>query len=89
MHKIYRSYVFLYMLDLAKVEQKMSGAVKENKVKSVITSRQSMLAAAQADILKAEGFSKRVIKLVQENAANSDDELDPTRDVYIIKAKEG
>ncbi|KAF8218743.1 hypothetical protein L208DRAFT_1347825, partial [Tricholoma matsutake] len=78
MHKLYRSFVFLYMHGIAKSEAKNPGSLADGRM----------------DVFRAHGFNKHIVALARENEAHSDDELaegnaESVDVVYHIKEKEG
>ncbi|RDB18252.1 hypothetical protein Hypma_000603 [Hypsizygus marmoreus] len=95
MRKLYRSFVFSYMHDIAKLEAKSPGSIAKGKRFSTVYKRRSELTAGRLKVLMAQGFNKRVIALADETEVHSDDELaegvttDSGEAVYHIKEKEG
>ncbi|KAF9471291.1 hypothetical protein BDN70DRAFT_977169, partial [Pholiota conissans] len=87
--RLYRNFVFSYMLDIARLDKRDPGGVAELNRMSNVYKRRSELASSRVDILKAQGFNDRVIALAQETEAHSDDESDDEGETYTITRKEG
>ncbi|RDB22349.1 hypothetical protein Hypma_010544 [Hypsizygus marmoreus] len=93
MRKLYRSFVYSYMYNIAKSEDKNPGSVAKGKQMTTVWKRRSTLANGRTEVFKSHGFNKRVVALSIETESHSDDELegDPNsiESVYHIKEKEG
>ncbi|KIY61699.1 hypothetical protein CYLTODRAFT_405355 [Cylindrobasidium torrendii FP15055 ss-10] len=87
LRRIYRHFVFHYLLKRSKLEAAKPGSVRRGNEASKAYKRRSALAVARAEHAKKEGFPMRVIRLLEDPDAHSDDEQDPTGERYRINNK--
>ncbi|KAK7440658.1 hypothetical protein VKT23_017007 [Stygiomarasmius scandens] len=87
--QIFDHFVWYYQKGIYDDEQKKPGARGANLEMINVYDRRIRLAAKRAEFLQNEGFPQRVINLVKEPFANSDDEFDDDTGKYKVKQKIG
>ncbi|VDB99908.1 unnamed protein product [Peniophora sp. CBMAI 1063] len=89
LQKMYRHFVFSYLRKSGEKEAERPGALKEESELSNLYKRRQKRRQGRSDWVKANGYSKKVVRMFKENEGTSEDEWDEARHAYVAKAVTG
>ncbi|KAK7017570.1 hypothetical protein R3P38DRAFT_3274706 [Favolaschia claudopus] len=75
--KLYDSFVYNYMTEIARKEATSQGRVGREQMKAVVRNRRVTLADSRSQYLRNQGYRSELVQLAEDPDAHSDDELIP------------